>query len=149
MIAESRAAAENDPAVAERIAEIESVHRIEVQVLHDREVELLERIADLEARNAVPAPAAETGEDPSAPGDGPAADDDADDAVAIELEGEYADVTVRSDSRQNGRHSSESRPTDRSSGPSPITTHAPHPEQLSTSLLAPRPENDRRGRRRR
>jgi hypothetical protein len=64
LIAEARLAAENDPAVEERIAEIESVHRIEVQVLHDREIELLERIAALEARAAAPLPTVDTDELP-------------------------------------------------------------------------------------
>jgi hypothetical protein len=165
LIAEARSAAENDAAVEERIAELESVHRIEVQVLHDREVELLEWIAVLEARATASPPAAATDHDtPSlnslatpedAPADahskrnGRAARLDEDDAVAIDLDGEHADVTVRKDSQLNGRHSSEDRATDWSSGASPIATHAPLTEQLSTSAFRAMPENERRGRRRR
>src|SRR5690606_25991030 len=52
LLADARLVAENDPTIAERISEIESVHRIEVQVLHDREAALLERVAALEARLA-------------------------------------------------------------------------------------------------
>ena len=163
MIAEARSMAENDTTLEDRIAEIESVHRIEVQVLHDREVELLGRIADLEARIARPSPATTSHALEPTPRDdvvaaSPEVSDDEgrreetvdhDSSLAIDLEGDHADVTVRSDVRQNGRHASEKHPTDRSSGPSPITTHAPLTEQLSTSAFRAVPESDRRGRRRR
>ena len=164
LIAEARSAAQHDPAVAERIAEIESVHRIEVQVLHDREVELLERIADLEARGSVPSPASGADNDDPAnaiqatPADTPAATPSKKngraartdgDLVAIELDGDHADVTVRKDSRLNGRHTSEDHSPDRSLTPGPVATHAPLTEQLSTSAFRAMPENDRRGRRRR
>jgi hypothetical protein len=75
----------------------------------------------------------------------PRSDDE--DSVAIDLDGGHADVTVGTDSRVNGRHTSE-RSTDRST-PGPIVTHAPLTEQLSTSAFRVVPENDRRGRRRR
>ena len=165
LIAEARSAAEHDAAADERIGDIETVHRIEVQVLHDREVELLERIADLEARASVPSPATGTDLDRRAnanqagPDDAPADTQskkngkgvrtDEDDLVAIDLDGEHADVTVRKDSRLNGRHTSEDRSPDRSLTPGPVATHAPLTEQLSTSAFRAMPENDRRGRRRR
>ena len=166
LIAEARTAA-HDSAVGDRIADIESVHRIEVQVLHDREVELLERIAALEARATTPpltdesegtddeASNASPAEPEKTPTDSPAkqngrAPRDHDESVAIDLDGEHADVTVRKDSRLNGRHGSDGgHATDRSPSPGPIVTHAPLTEQLSTSAFRAVPENDRRGRRRR
>lgn len=163
LIAEARTATEDDTAVEDRIAEIESVHRIEVQVLHDREVELLEWIAVLEARAAAPPLAAGTNDESTE--DGRPTPEDAptdsashehgraahldDDSMAIDLDGDNADVTVRKDSRLNGRHASESHSTERSPNPGPIVTHTPLTEQLSTSAFRAMPENDRRGRRRR
>lgn len=155
--ADARIAAENDPAVEERIAEIESVHRIEVQVLHDREVELLGRIAYLEAHGLTPLPPTDVEEShrhamasadasPESKMNGRRSDTD---AVAIDLEGERADVTVGSDARLNGRHTTSDGRTDRPVGAGPIVTHAPLTEQLSTSAFRVVPENDRRGRRRR
>lgn len=163
VIAEARAATEHDAVAAERIVEIERVHRIEVQVLHDREVELLEWIAVLEARASSSPNVAGSEDEPidaglPTPEDVPTAsaferngrgvpiDDD---SLAIDLDGDHADVTVRRDSRLNGRHASEGHSTERSPSPGPIVTHAPLTEQLSTSAFRAMPENDRRGRRRR
>ncbi|MEX1005507.1 MAG: hypothetical protein WEB55_05320 [Acidimicrobiia bacterium] len=160
LVAEARTAAEHDPAVQERIAEIGSVHRIEVQVLHDREVELLERIADLEARVAAPPVVAGTGDESAGletgtptetPQDAPTGDEertaDDDESMSIDLDDERAEVTVRQD-RLNGRHTSDGRTAERSPSAGTIVTHAPLIEQLSTSAFRAMPD-ERRGRRRR
>lgn len=121
--------------LAERIKEIESVHRIEVQVLHDREANLLEQVAHLETRlNALTAPV----EEPERPTPEP------DNQLAIQHLSPR--VSVEADARSNGRHMSDKG--DRG-GSAAITSHAPLTEQLSTSAFRTTAEQDRKGRRRR
>ncbi len=65
ILAASRQEAEAD-ATAERISDLESVHRIEVQVLHERERELLDEVAHLRAQLQQPANGHRTPADDSA-----------------------------------------------------------------------------------
>lgn len=131
------AEAVDDAALAERIEEIESVHRIEVQVLQDREAELLEQVAHLESRiTALTAPVEEP--EVHAP----------DDQMGIDLQPATASIGVQSEARSNGRHTSENGQSERG-GPASMASYAPLTEQLSTSAFRTVADRDRKGRRRR
>lgn len=109
--------------IAERVAEIESLHVIELSMLADREAELLARLNELEHR---PEPVLQTTETESV-------EEASTDSVEIEL---------RDLSERAGRHAAD--PADRT--PRPIAAHAPLTEQLSASAFRTQPE--RKGRRR-
>lgn len=133
------ASSADDAGLAERIEEIESVHRIEVQVLHDREAELLEQVALLESRlTALATPAKEP--EPPAP--------EPEDQMEIHLQPAAASVGREAEARSNGRHTLDNGKSERG-GSTAITSHAPLTEQLSTSVFRTAPDQDRKGRRRR
>jgi hypothetical protein len=137
-IVEARASESADDAAEARIAEFESIHRIELQVLHERETELLARIGHLESqlgaarrKEADPEPAREVAATT--------------DTVSVEID---SLTPLPEEPRSNGRHNGDVRVAEYA-GSSPLTTHAPLTEQLSTSAFRTTAEADRRGRRRR
>ncbi|MEX2278759.1 MAG: hypothetical protein WEA76_01580 [Acidimicrobiia bacterium] len=123
--------------VAAEAAEIESVHRIEAQVLREREAELLARIGYLESQLQGAKHAEEDAE--------PAPDAPATRTVSVDLD---SLTPPAEESRTNGRHDGDARVV-KYSASGPLTTHAPLTEQLTTSAFRASPGPDRRGRRRR
>lgn len=134
LINEARTSVDTDELVAQRVAELESMHRVEVQVLTERESELLDRIARLESAISEAKTAEPTKEAPSD-----------DEPVAIALEREGVAVSVPESRTHSGRHSSD--PADTANRA--IASHAPLTEQLSTSVFRTAAERDRKGKRRR
>jgi len=150
----ARAGAESDSALEERIAEIESVHRIEVQVLHQREIELHERIARLEqslaAQAEIPvvrseAPSEVPARTSEAPSDEIVAESERDvDEIALDLDHESDD----GERVTSGRHAADApRNGADVNGSSHLAAYAPLTEQLSVGAF--RASDDRRGRRKR
>lgn len=136
VVAEARASQDVDDVIASRVAEIESVHRIEVQVLHQRETELLARIGHLESQ----LPVKPRSEEVTARTPEPKQD-----VVSVELD---SLKPAADEYGLNGRHTGDVRVAEYA-GSRPLTTHAPLTEQLSTTAFRSSPEADRRGRRRR
>lgn len=135
LVGHARDSVDADQLISQRMAEVESMHRVEVQVLTEREVELLNRIAHLEAKLvSATVKVEETTET-----------DHVEDRVAIALEHDGFAVEVPEPGMRNGRHSSE--PVDTSGRA--IASHAPLTEQLSTSAFRTVAERDRKGKRRR
>lgn len=135
--AEAKAAQEADGAIASRVAEIEGIHRIEVQVLHQRETELLAKIGYLESQLRSATHAEKDAEH--------APDAVTTSTVAVDLDSLTPSAT---ESRLSGRHNGDGRTVEYAAS-GPLATHAPLTEQLSTSAFRASPELDRRGRRRR
>lgn len=128
LIGEARNSVDADELLSERLAEVEAMHRVEVQVLTQREAELLERIASLEAS----LPTTDQADTPMAP-----------DAVGAAVDHDELATVVPERTVRGGRHSSDSTdPTNRT-----IASHAPLTEQLSTTAF--RSVADRKGKRRR
>lgn len=129
-----------------RLEEIESVHRIEIQVLREREQELLERVTALQAaRHVTTVPAAADSNDNGG-------SDGRDDEFATSTGNTQTAVAVATDGRAHdskvgGRHATDTRLFERE--PPPIATHVTLTEQLSTNAFRITADKDRRGRRRR
>lgn len=134
LIGQARDSVDADQLASQRLAEVEAMHRVEVQVLTEREAELLNRIAQLEAKLAS---GSETIETTTA--------EPVDDHVAISLEHEGVAVEIPEQGMRNRRHSSEIAET----GTRAMASHAPLTEQLSTSVFRTVAERDRKGKRRR
>lgn len=132
LVGEARDSVDAETLISQRLAEAEALHRVEVQVLTEREAELLHRIAHLEATLASASDRAEETTDSEA-GDEHVADSPP--RIAVEA----AESGAR-----NGRHTTEI--VDMSARP--ISSHATLTEQLSTSAFRTA-DRDRKGRRRR
>ena len=130
LLAEAR---ERAAEAAARTEDIQSVHLIEIQVLREREMELLDRIARLEAAKAESSQDAPSYDDPS-------------EAIEVDLDQELADLSLESSGF-------EARTETRDTSPSAsyrLASYAPLTEQLSTTAFRARlDEKDRRGRKRR
>jgi hypothetical protein len=145
VLAQARETAQNDPTVTDWIAQMESVHDIELRVLHEREAALLDRIVEFESQLTAAASTAQAAAEEAA--EEAAHQRSFADRMAMELDSE-AGIAADDESRNNGRHTSDNwAPADL--GSASITTHAPLTEQLSTSAFRTTPDKDRRGRRRR
>ena len=128
LIGEARNSVDAEELLSERLSEVEAMHRVEVQVLTQREAELLDRIARLEASLS----GTDQADTPMAP-----------DAVATAVDHDELATVVPERALHGGRHSSDSSdPTNRA-----IASHAPLTEQLSTTAF--RSVADRKGKRRR
>lgn len=145
LLTEARAAADQD-VTDDRIDEIESVYRIELQVLHEREIELRETIARLEQALAHDGNGREVDMESARPQwIAPADDDPAEDS--------HANGSVDEEPAEHpgeGRHAADvplREPA--TNGASRLASHAPLTEQLSINAFRNSAERDRRGRRRR
>ena len=139
------ATATSDADLEARLEEIESVHRIELKVLREREQELLERVTALEAiRHEVKANptghAADVGDDHLRNDDLASSTENGQHAVGVASDGRTLEL------KPGGRHTGDPRSFDRD--PTPISAHVTLTEQLSTNAFRTA-EKDRRGRRRR
>ncbi len=113
---------------ATRTEDIQSVHLIEIQVLREREMELLDRIARLEAAQ----------EDNNS--------QEPDEATEVDLDQELADLSLET----SGRHVEARTETPGPSASSRLASYTPLTEQLSTTAFrTPLDDKDRRGRKRR
>ncbi|MEX2655431.1 MAG: hypothetical protein WD532_10450 [Acidimicrobiia bacterium] len=116
-------------------ADIESIHRIEVQVFHEREAELLAEIGHLETRLQ----GAEHAANDAEPAPHAVSPNTVDlDSLALPA----------SESRTNGRHNGDVRVVEYATS-GPLTSHAPLTEQFRISAFRGSPESDRGGRGRR
>lgn len=132
LVGEARDSVDAETLISQRLAEAAALHRVEVQVLTEREAELLERIAHLESTLASASDRVDTTNET----------DGRDDQVAVALQRMVAEAPESG--ARNGRHTNEI--VDVSARP--ITSHATLTEQLSTSAFRTA-DRDRKGRRRR